>query len=295
MQFLDLEAEEASTSEEDSPLPLPPPPAPPRPPPPPIVAKSDDDDDDDDEEVCDDHCKYCAEQVLEANGFDYNEIQAAQAYCKNACDEEGHFNLEKFREAYRGYFDSDGEFCREIGELDQIPSEPAWLAHCIDWGKAWDYAFQYDFSEFDGHYFWSGWEVIDPESESDEVCSLSRFFHFDFTFCLYFHSVLICSNCVVLCHADTKEGIDEEAVQLDALPLETAAEESGDEDQCSRCHKPFRQASHGQWGYCHGYGHCSDCWGEHQDYCTRPDCPFLVSLSLSLFHFSFFIFILILF
>ena len=73
--------------------------------------------------------------MLEAKGFDHEEIQAAQAYCKLAGDGAGHFNLEKFREAYRGFFNTNGEFCRELAEgCDQIPTEPDWLAHCIDWG-----------------------------------------------------------------------------------------------------------------------------------------------------------------
>ena len=123
------------------------------------------------------HCKFCDERVLETKGFSHEEIHAAQAYCKLAGDEAGHFNLEKFREAYRGFFNTNGEFCREF--VDQIHTEPDWIARCIDWDYAWDYAFQFDFSEFDGHYFWSGYEVIDPEPEP-EVCLPLSFFHFHF-------------------------------------------------------------------------------------------------------------------
>lgn len=115
----------------------------------------------------DDHCRFCSDVVLEADGFDFHEIQAAQAYCMNAGDEVGSFNLEKFREAYRGHFDTHGEFCREYADSCDLFSEMSdcvaeWVEKCIDWERAWDYAFQYDFSEFDGHYFWSGFEVIDP-------------------------------------------------------------------------------------------------------------------------------------
>ena len=33
----------------------------------------------------------------------------------------------------------------------------------------------------------------------------------------------------------------------------------------------------GEWGCCHGYYQCHDCWDEHEHGgCTRPDCPFNV-------------------
>ena len=106
-----------------------------------------------------------------ANGFEYDEIEAAQSYCLNAEDEVGHFDLEKFREAYQGHFNTHGDFCREYADgCDLVSCEPEWVAKCIDWEYAWDYAFQYDFSEFDGHYFWSGCEVIDPKCECESCC-----------------------------------------------------------------------------------------------------------------------------
>jgi len=46
---------------------------------------------------------------------------------------------------------------------------------------------------------------------------------------------------------------------------------------CEGCGAPFALASHGEWGNCHGYYYCGtdkDCWGEHEDDCTRSDCPF---------------------
>lgn len=123
----------------------------------------------------DDHCHYCSEVVLVASGFNCSEIEAAQAYCLNSGDEVGHFDLEHFREAYRGHFNTHGEFCREQADRSDIFSElrdrvAYWVEKCIDWERVWDCAFRYDFSEFDGHYFWGGSEDIDHECECESCC-----------------------------------------------------------------------------------------------------------------------------
>jgi len=149
-------------------------------------------------EYSDDHCHFCSRVVLEADGFDFREIQAAQAYCMNAGDEVGSFDLEKFREAYIGHYNTHGVFCREEVDDRSMFSELSddiayWVEKCIDWERVWEYAFQCDFSEFDGHYFWRGYEVIDPVCECDSCCE--QFSRADCRACLWDCVDHLCLEC----------------------------------------------------------------------------------------------------
>ena len=46
---------------------------------------------------------------------------------------------------------------------------------------------------------------------------------------------------------------------------------------CTVCAESFDHEANDEWGNCHGYYFCGDCWEQHEDSgCTRSDCPFNV-------------------
>ena len=122
------------------------------------------------------HCQFCCEQVLEASGFDKNEIEAAQAYCKNGRAKVGqHFNPETFRVAYCGRFNTHEDFiCQYVEPL--IPHK-AGTVISIDLLPSWR-NLRRVYSEYDCHYFRNGKEVSDPkeEAECDACCELRVLF-----------------------------------------------------------------------------------------------------------------------
>jgi len=102
--------------------------------------------------------KFIGESWLSDEWFEYceatddmddNEREAYAAYCKAASDTD----VERFREAYAGQFDSDEDFAENMADqLGLIDESAAWPNNCIDWERA-ARELMYDYFEQDGHYF----------------------------------------------------------------------------------------------------------------------------------------------
>lgn len=64
--------------------------------------------------------------------------------------------LERFRDCYRGYYDSHRDFAEELyHETENMGAMPSVLRDCIDWDRVWSSYLRFDFWEESGHYFYN--------------------------------------------------------------------------------------------------------------------------------------------
>lgn len=64
--------------------------------------------------------------------------------------------VDRFRDSYRGYWESCEEFAEEIyAETVDLSALPSVLRDCIDWQRVWGSYLRFDFWEESGHYFYN--------------------------------------------------------------------------------------------------------------------------------------------
>lgn len=92
---------------------------------------------------------WLSDEWFEVAQLDEDERDAFTAYCKGASDTD----IERFREAYSGRFDSDEAFAEDMADqLGLINESATWPYTCIDWEHA-ARELMYDYFEQDGYYF----------------------------------------------------------------------------------------------------------------------------------------------
>lgn len=102
--------------------------------------------------------EYISESWLSEDFFEYqeamndlsdNEKEAYKAYVSLT----GKKDIEDFREAYQGEYDSDEDFAEEVADqLGLIDHNATWPQSCIDWEQA-ARELMMDYQEQDGFYF----------------------------------------------------------------------------------------------------------------------------------------------
>ena len=100
-------------------------------------------------------CKFCSDKAMNDLNIDLCDHRAFRVYCGYFHQHEEQPSKDEFEEAYRGEFNTTGEFCEHLfsGCDDSYNDLNEVLQKFIDWEKVWDYSVQYDYVFEKGYVF----------------------------------------------------------------------------------------------------------------------------------------------